>query len=303
MQQRAPSGRLRLWWLAARPATLPAAVAPVLVGTAAGLADLGGAGALRPLPFLAALVGALLIQVGTNFANDYSDFHRGADTHERMGPTRVTQAGLLTPAEVRRAIGVTFAAAVLVGAYLVWVGGWPIVAIGVASIVCALAYTGGPWPYGYHGLGDVFVFVFFGLVAVCGSAYLQTGAVSELALLAAVPIGLLVTNILVVNNLRDLPTDRAAGKRTLAVRIGDRATRWQYALIAALAYAVPAVLLATGGAGWWVLLPWLTIPLAVRAVCAVLGGLAGRDLNQMLARSGQLQLLYGVLLAAGLILG
>lgn len=301
--QQAPPGRLRLWWLAARPATLPAAVAPVLVGTAAGLADLGGAGTLRPLPFLAALVGALLIQVGTNFANDYSDFHRGADTHERMGPTRVTQAGLLTPAQVRRAIGVTFAAAVLVGAYLVWVGGWPIVAIGVASIVCALAYTGGPWPYGYHGLGDVFVFVFFGLVAVCGSAYLQTGAVSRLALLAAVPIGLLVTNILVVNNLRDLPTDRAAGKRTLAVRIGDRATRWQYALIAVVAYAVPAALLATGGTGWWVLLPWLTIPLAVRAVRDVLGGLSGRELNRMLARSGQLQLLYGVLLAAGLILG
>lgn len=300
-QRRAPSGRLRLWWLAARPATLPAAVAPVLVGTAAGLAELGGVGALRALPFAAALLGALLIQVATNFANDYSDFHRGADTHERMGPTRVTQAGLLTPADVRRAIGVTFALAVLVGCYLVWVGGWPIVAIGVASIVCALAYTGGPWPYGYHGLGDVFVFIFFGLVAVSGSAYLQTDGWGTLALLAAIPMGLLVTNILVVNNLRDLPTDRAAGKRTLAVRIGDRATRWQYALFAALAYATPVALLATGSATAWVLLPLLTLPLAIRAARTVLGGVAGRELNAMLARSGQLQLLYGVLFALGLL--
>lgn len=296
-------GRLRLWWMAARPATLPAAVAPVLVGTAAGVADMGGVAALRALPFLAALLGALLIQVATNFANDYSDFHRGADTHERMGPTRVTQAGLLTPAQVRRAIGVTFAAAVMVGAYLAWTGGWPIIAIGVASIVCALAYTGGPWPYGYHGLGDVFVFLFFGLVAVGGSAYLQTGTLSGLAMLAAVPVGLLVTNILVVNNLRDLPTDRAAGKRTLAVRMGDRATRWQYALLAAVAYAVPPLLLSTGRAGGWIMLPWLTAPLAVRATRAVLGGLRGRELNPMLARSGQLQLLYGVLLSVGLLLG
>lgn len=296
-------GELRLWWQAARPATLPAALSPVIVGTAAGLAGPGGEAGLRLLPFLAALLGSILIQVGTNFANDYSDFHRGADTHERLGPTRVTQAGLLTPIQVARAIAVTFAAAVLVGAYLVWVGGWPIVGIGVASILCALAYTGGPWPYGYHGLGDVFVFIFFGLVAVGGSAYLQTGGVSTLALIAAVPIGLLITNILVVNNLRDLPTDRAAGKRTLAVRIGDQATRWQYALFVVIAYAVPVVLLATGIVGVWVLLPWLTIPLAVGAVRTIAGGLDGRELNPMLGRSGKLQLLYGVLFAVGLVLG
>ena len=294
-------GRLRLWWLAARPKTLPAAVAPVLVGTAAGIAS--DVGSLRMLPFLAALAGALLIQIATNFANDYSDFHRGADTHERLGPTRVTQAGLITPAGVRRAIIITFGLATLVGAYLVWVGGWPIVAIGVASIICALAYTGGPWPYGYHGLGELFVFVFFGLVAVGGSAYLQTGALSTLALAAAVPVGLLITNILVVNNLRDLETDRAARKRTLAVRIGDRATRRQYALFAALAYLAPVVLLVSGRAGAWVLLPLLTIPLAYRAVRAVLGGLSGRALNPMLAESGRLQLLYGLLLAVGLVLG
>lgn len=295
-------GRSRLWWMAARPHTLPAAVAPVLVGTAAGLVTMGGVGALRALPFLGALVGALLIQVAANFANDYSDFHRGADTHERVGPTRVTQAGLLSPAEVRRGLIVTIIASVLVGAYLAWVGGWPIVAIGVTSILCMLAYTGGPWPYGYHGLGEIFVFIFFGLVAVAGSAYLQTGGLDDVALLAAVPVGLLITNILVVNNLRDLPTDRAAHKRTLAVRIGDRATRWQYALLTALAYAAPLTLLATGRASVWVLLPWLTLPIAIGAVREVLGGLAGRALNPMLARTGRLQLLYGVLLAVGLLL-
>jgi 1,4-dihydroxy-2-naphthoate octaprenyltransferase len=296
--------RLRLWWLAARPKTLPAAVAPVLVGTAAGVAELraAGSGSFRPLPFVAALLGAILIQVATNFANDYSDFHRGADTHERLGPTRVTQAGLIAPAAVRRAIFVTFGLATLVGVYLVWVGGWPIVAIGVASIICALAYTGGPWPYGYHGLGELFVFVFFGLVAVCGSAYLQTDGLGSLALAASVPVGLLITNILVVNNLRDLETDRAARKRTLAVRIGDRATRRQYALFAALAYLAPVVLLASGRASMWVLLPLLSIPLAYRAVRAVLGGLAGRALNPMLAESGRLQLIYGALLALGLVL-
>jgi 1,4-dihydroxy-2-naphthoate octaprenyltransferase len=270
------------------------------VGTAAGIA----AGvSLHVLPFVAALAGALLIQIATNFANDYSDFHRSADTHERLGPTRVTQAGLITPASVLRAIIVTFGLATLVGAYLVWVGGWPIVAIGVASIVCALAYTGGPWPYGYHALGELFVFVFFGLVAVGGSAYLQTGTITPLAGVAAVPVGLLITNILVVNNLRDLETDRAAHKRTLAVVLGDRATRWQYALFTALAYLAPVAMLASGRTGWWVLLPLLTLPLANRAVRAVLGGLSGSALNAMLAGTGRLQLLYAVLLAVGLVLG
>ena len=256
---------------------------------------------LRVLPFVGALVGALLIQVATNFANDYSDFHRGADTHERLGPTRVTQSGAFTPAQVRRAIVVTFGLAVLVGLYLAWVGGWPIIAIGVASILCGLAYTGGPWPLGYHGLGDLFVFVFFGLVAVGGSAYLQTNGVSPLALLVAIPIGLLVTNILVVNNLRDINTDRAARKHTLAVIVGERATRAQYALFAAVAYAVPLALLAAGRATAWVLLPWLTLPLALGLVRRVLRGLCGRPLNAVLKRTGMLELLYAILLSIGLI--
>ncbi|HEY0970953.1 MAG TPA: 1,4-dihydroxy-2-naphthoate polyprenyltransferase [Gemmatimonadales bacterium] len=289
---------MRSWVLAARPHTLPAAVAPVLVGTAVGVHE---GGAFRALPFAGALLGALLIQVATNFANDYSDFHRGADTAERMGPTRVTQSGLLEAAQVRRAIVVTFGLAVLVGLYLAWVGGWPIVAIGVASIVCGLAYTGGPWPYGYHGLGDLFVFVFFGLVAVCGSAYLQSGGVGALAVAAAIPVGFLATNILVVNNLRDLPTDELAGKRTLAVLLGARAVRWEYVALAALAYLAPVLLVARGLAGRWALLPWLTLPLALPLVRRVLTGVAGRALNEVLARTGRLQLAYSVLLAVGVV--
>ena len=288
----------RSWLLAARPATLPAAVVPVLVGTAVGAAE----GIFRAGPFVAALVAALLIQVATNFANDYSDFHRGADTPERLGPTRATAAGLLRPRQVLGGIVATFGLAVLLGLYLVWVGGWPILVIGVLSILAGLAYTGGPWPFGYHGLGDLFVFVFFGLVAVTGSAYLQTGRWSALAVAAAVPVGLLVTNILVVNNLRDLPTDRRAGKGTLAVRIGERPTRLQYAALAAVAYAVPVLLVLAGAASPWLLLPLLTLPLAVRLVRQVVGGLAGRELNAVLARTGQLEMAFGVLLAAGLLL-
>jgi 1,4-dihydroxy-2-naphthoate octaprenyltransferase len=291
-------GSAHAWLLASRPATLPAAAVPVLVGTAAAV---GKGAAFRPFVFAATFVAALLIQVGTNFANDYSDFHRGADDEGRLGPTRVSQSGLLTHGAVRRGIVVAFGAATLVGWYLVWEGGWPIVAIGVLAILSGLAYTGGPWPFGYHGLGDVFVFVFFGLVAVTGSAYLQAGAWDGLALAAAVPVGLLVTNILVVNNLRDLPTDRAAGKRTLAVRIGDRATRVQYALFAAFAYAVPAALALTAPRRPWLLLPWLSAPLGLRLTRQVLGSLAGRELNHFLKRTAQLLLLFGMLLVAGLL--
>jgi len=294
----APSAA-RAWLLAARPATLPAAAVPVLVGTAAAMSE--GAAFRSPI-FAATLLAALLIQVGTNFANDYSDFHRGADHSGRLGPLRVTQSGLLSSAAVRRGIIAAFGAALLLGCYLAWVGGWPIIAIGLLSILAGLAYTGGPWPFGYHGLGDVFVFVFFGIVAVSGTAYLQAGVWSPFALAAAVPVGLLVTNILVVNNLRDLPTDRGAGKRTLAVRLGDRATRAQYVLFSALAYLASAALGFSAPGRRWLLLPWLTLPLAVGLVRRVRGGLAGRDLNPMLGRTGQLLLLFGVLLAAGLLL-
>ena len=291
--------RARAWLLASRPATLPAAAVPVLVGAAAALSE--GA-TFRPVIFVATLIAALLIQIGTNFANDYSDFQRGADHAGRLGPVRVTQSGLLSQHAVRRGIAVAFGLATLVGLYLVWIGGWPILLIGLLSFACGLAYTGGPWPFGYHGLGDVFVFVFFGLVAVSGTAYLQSGRWSPFALALSVSIGLLVTNILVVNNLRDLPTDRAAGKHTLAARLGDRGTRLQYALFTAVAYAIPIALALADERYRWLLLPLATAPLAVVLVRRVTGGRSGRDLNAVLERTGQLLLLFGVTLAAGLLL-
>jgi 1,4-dihydroxy-2-naphthoate octaprenyltransferase len=290
----------RAWLLASRPATLPAAAVPVFVGAGAAISE--GA-SLRPLVFAVTLVCALLIQIGTNFANDYSDFHRGADHEGRLGPVRVTQSGLITQAGVRRGIAVAFGAAALLGLWLAWIGGWPIIIIGALSILSGLAYTGGPFPFGYYGLGDVFVFVFFGLIAVTGTAFLQTGTWGQLALILSVPVGLLVTNILVINNLRDLPTDRAANKRTLAVRLGDRATRVQYAFFVVVSYAIPLVLAITDASRRWLMLTWLTLPLGIILTRTVLSGLAGRDLNPILKKTGQLLLLFGVLLAAGAALG
>jgi 1,4-dihydroxy-2-naphthoate octaprenyltransferase len=229
--------RLAVWLLAARPRTLPAAAAPVLVGTALA----SWRGMARPLPALAALAGALLIQVATNLANDYFDFVRGADTADRIGPTRVTQAGLLPPSAVRRGMLVTLAAALSVGAYLVVVGGWPILVIGIASLACAVLYTGGPFPLAYHGLGEVFVFVFFGLVAVAGTYWVQALSFPAEAWWAGAGAGALSTALLVVNNLRDLETDARAGKRTLAVRLGRRGTALEYLALLALAAAVPLV--------------------------------------------------------------
>ena len=288
--------RARAWILAARPATLPAAVVPVVVGAAAALSERAP---FRGIVFAMTLICAVLIQIGTNFANDYSDFARGADTEARLGPVRVTQSGLMDQTSIKRGIIVAFGLAVLIGAYLAYVGGWPIVAIGILSVLSGLAYTGGPYPLGYHGLGDVFVFVFFGVIAVTGTAYLQSGHWSVLPLLLSIPIGLLVTNILVVNNLRDLPTDLAAGKRTLATRIGDRATRAQYAVSTIAAYVVPLVIGLTDPARRLIMLPLISLPLALRRVLVVAKGASGRDLNLMLKRTGMLLLLFGGLLAVG----
>src|SRR4051794_40886864 len=216
-----PMSRTRVWLLAARPATLPAAVVPVIVGTALAV----GQGYFRLGPFIATFVASLLIQIGTNLANDLFDSPKGADPAERIGPPRVTQSGLIPPDTVRNAMIAVFAVATLIGLYLTLVGGWPILVVGVLSIISAVAYTGGPWPLGYHGLGEVFVFLFFGVLAVAGTYYLQTGTITALALATSVPVGLLCTAILVVNNIRDIETDRRAGKRTLAVRLGRHGTR------------------------------------------------------------------------------
>lgn len=293
---RPDTSRVRAWILAARPATLPAAVVPVIVGAAVALSD--GA-KFRGVVFIMTLICALLIQIGTNFANDYSDFARGADTEARLGPVRVTQSGLIDERSIKRGIIVAFGLAVLIGAYLVYVGGWPIAVIGILSVLSGLAYTGGPYPLGYHGLGDIFVFIFFGVIAVTGTAYLQSGHWSPLPLLLSIPIGLLVTNILTVNNLRDRQTDIAAGKRTLATRIGDRATRAQYALFTIGAYAVPLVIGLTDYERRMIMLPLISLPLALRRVLVVIQGASGRDLNPILKRTGRLLLLFGALLAVG----
>lgn len=285
------------WLLAIRPRTLSAALAPVLVGSAVATR----AGGFRLGPAAAALAGALLLQIAANLANDVDDFERGADTAARLGPTRVTQSGLLSARQVRAAEWAAFALAALIGLYLIGVAGWPIAVLGGAAIAAAWAYTGGPWPLGYHGLGDLCVFLFFGVAAVAGTAYVQTTVLDPLALVAAVPVGALITAILVVNNTRDADTDRLAGKRTLAVRLGAAAGRVEYALLLALAYLVPWLLWMRGGMSAWVLLPFATLPLAVRRVADMGRAADGPAFNALLAATARLQLLFGVLFAAGLL--
>jgi 1,4-dihydroxy-2-naphthoate octaprenyltransferase len=288
---------VRVWMLAARVRTLPAAAAPVIVGTGAAI----GTGSFALFPALAALVGALLLQIGANFANDLFDFLRGADTAERVGPVRVTQAGLLSPRQVRAGIWAVFAAAALIGVYLIVVGGWPVVLIGLAAILAAIAYTGGPFPLGYHGLGEIFVFLFFGLAAVGGTYYVQAGRMDAVAWWAAPPMGLLAVAIIVVNNLRDIATDRAAGKRTLAVRCGERATQGEYVTLLAIAYLVPPAMWVAGVASAWAMLALLSLPL-VSPLLRRLRGERGRALNGVLAGTARLELVYGLLFALGLAL-
>ncbi len=294
---RAPTG-VRIWMMAARPRTLPAAVAPVLVGTALA----GYAGVLHPLRFLAALVGAIFIQVGTNLSNDYSDARRGADTEDRLGPVRVTAGGLVPPKQVLVATYVSFAVAVLAGVYLIVVAGWLLLLVGAASILAGVAYTGGPRPYGYEGLGEVFVFLFFGVVAVAGSFFVQVRHLNWEAFALAVPVGLLAAAILVANNVRDLDTDRRAGKRTLAVRLGRERTRTMFAVVVYVAFVLAPVTWLFGPTSAWVLLPWLTLPLAAAVVRVVRNRSDGPSLNGALARSGVLQLSFCVLLGVGLLL-
>lgn len=285
---------LQTWLIAARPPTLSAAVVPVLVGTA--VAHLRHP--FRPVPFVLALLAAVLIQVGTNFVNDYYDFRKGADTGKRLGPVRGLQTGAITPGQMRTAIFASFGAALVIGVYLVATHGLPILLIGVVSILAGVGYTAGPWPIAYVGLGDLFVFVFFGMVGVVGSAFLQSDAASATAAVAAVPVGLLATAILVVNNLRDADTDRAAGKFTLAVLLGRTFVRIEFMVCLVVAYLAPPAMHLRGALPtdlWW--LPWLTLPLAVPLARTVLTSRDGPRLNQALRETGQLHLLFGLLLA------
>jgi len=302
----------RAWLAAARPQTLPAAAAPIVVG--GGLAWADGVFALVPL--LAAFVGAALIQIGTNFANDYYDAIQGADTEAREGFTRVTQAGIIAPERVKQAMYLTFAAAVAVGSYLVYIGGLPILIIGLVSVASGIAYTGGPYPLGYHGLGDLFVFVFFGIIAVVGTYYVQAaavlaeplsttippGTVTWTAFLASLPVAAISTNILVVNNIRDKKEDATTGKRTLAVRFGYRVSRLEYTGLFGLAYLIPVWLWV--GEGWprTVLLPLLTLPVAMLVTRTVWTNASGAALNPALETTGKLLAAYSLLFGVGLAL-
>ncbi|HEX2482829.1 MAG TPA: 1,4-dihydroxy-2-naphthoate polyprenyltransferase [Methylomirabilota bacterium] len=287
---------LRLWLLAARPRTLPAAIAPVLVGTAlAGSEDV-----FRPLPFVAATVSSVFIQIGTNLSNDYSDARRGADTEDRLGPVRVTAGGLMPPRRVLVGTYVAFGVAVAAGLYLAAVAGWELLVVGAASILAGVLYTGGPRPYGYEGLGELFVFLFFGIVAVAGSYFVQTEELRWEAFALAVPVGLLAAAILVVNNVRDIETDRRAGKRTLAVKLGREKARTLFAAMVVVAFLVPPLLVpALSG---WVLLPLAALPLAPPLVRTVATRTDGPALNGALAGSGRLLAVYSLLLAGGVLL-
>ena len=291
-------GRAGRWLLAVRPPTLTAAVAPVLVGTGLAVGD----GRFAAAPALAALAGAVAIQVGANLANDVSDFRKGADAPGRIGPPRVTQLGLLSERQVLAGMWTAFVVAALCGVYLTAVAGWPVVAIGLASIGAALAYSGGPWAFGYRGLGEPVTFVFFGLVAVGGTYFVQAGDWGGGALAAALPVGCTVTAILVVNNVRDIESDRATGKRTLAVVVGRRATRALFVALLAGAYAVTAALWLAGPFGAWVLLVAAALPLAGRPGTAVLRETAGPPLNRALRETARFHLVFSALLALGVAL-
>jgi len=270
----------------------------VLVGTALA----GSEDEFRPLAFAAALVGSIFIQIGTNLSNDYSDARRGADTEDRLGPVRVTAGGLMPPRTVLVGTYVAFGVAVAAGAYLVAVAGWELLLVGAASILAGVLYTGGPRPYGYEGLGEVFVFLFFGVVAVTGSYFVQTEELTWEAFALSVPVGLLAAAILVANNVRDADTDRRAGKRTLAVRLGRERARRLYAACVYLSFAVPPAVWAAGGLSAWVLLALLALPLAPPVVRTVASRTDGPSLNRALADTGRLLAVFSLLLSAGVLL-
>jgi 1,4-dihydroxy-2-naphthoate octaprenyltransferase len=292
------SSRLKVWLLAARPKTLWAAIAPVLIGTAMAFDDEAG----HWPSALAALIGAVLIQIGTNFANDYFDFKKGADQYERLGPTRVTQAGLVTSQAMKAATLATFSLAILVGIYLVVRGGWPIVVIGVLSILFAVLYTAGPYPLGYHGMGDVFVLIFFGPVAVAGTYYVQALDINGTVVLAGFSPGLFSVAILTVNNLRDIRSDDLSGKKTLAVRFGRTFVRMEYLLSVVIASLLPVLFYFTTQTHQYATATALVPIAAIPSIRSVFGKAQGQALNNVLAATGKLLLLYSVVFSIGWLL-
>lgn len=283
--------------LGSRPKTLPAAASPVIIGSAAAFAE----GNFKLWPALAALIGALLLQIGANYANDYFDFKKGTDDLDRLGPTRITQAGYLSPSAVLTSMWVSFAFAAICGLYLTLISGWLIIIIGVLAVIAAIAYTGGPFPYGYKGLGEIFVFIFFGLAAVGGTYYAQTGTITWISILSAFPVGLLICAILVVNNLRDLENDRRSGKNTLAVRFGRSWTQQEYIAMLTLAYLIVFIMGISDLASPWLLLTWLSLPMIIPLSKSILTDY-GSTLNKTLADTGKLTLIFSLLLSLGFVL-
>lgn len=291
--------RIKIWAQAARPKTLWAAVGPVIIGTAMAY----GHDRVDWLSFFCALLGAVLIQIGTNLANDYFDFVKGTDTHERIGPTRATQAGLVSPEAMRHAYFIAFGLALLPGAYIIWRGGWPFLAIGLVSIICGILYTGGPMPLGYVGLGDVFVLVFFGPVAVGGTYYLHTLSIGPAAIIAGFAPGLISVAILAVNNLRDIEEDRRAGKRTLAVRFGRRFARFEYVFcILGATFVIPLYFYASADNRLFALVPLVVVTAATPAIKTVFVSTDGEALNGVLAKTGKLLLVFSILFSMGWVL-
>jgi 1,4-dihydroxy-2-naphthoate octaprenyltransferase len=287
--------KLKIWIDSARPKTLPAAIAPVVMGAAMAIAQ----GPIDGWVLAIILFCALCIQIGTNYANDYFDFVKGTDTHERVGPTRATAAGLVTPRQMLVATGIVFGGSVVGGLYLVWQGGWPILLIGLLSIACGILYTAGPYPLGYVGLGDFFVLVFFGLIPVAGTYYLLAGHWHAHTWLAGLGPGLLSTAILAVNNYRDRTTDREAGKRTLVVRFGDGFGAGEYAFALIVALHIPVLLVILTGSHFGVFITLLALVPGIRLIATFVSNHDPNVFNELLARTGKLLVLYSVLFSVG----
>ncbi len=285
----------KIWYLAARPRTLTAAVIPVMIGSALAFRD----GYFDPLIAFTALLCAFLLQIGSNYANDLFDFMSGADSHERKGPMRVVAAGLVTPGQMKIALVIVFGLAFILGLYLINIGGWPILAIGIASIIVAIAYTGGPYPLGYYGWGDLMVFLFFGFIGTMGTYYVHTLQISFTAFLVSIPVGALITNILIINNYRDMDTDAKAGKRTTAVIFGRKFARTEFTIFLFLAYGIPLIVWLFFDLTAWIMLTFFSFPLGLR-VLAMMNTLHGRELNLALEQTAKLVAIYGILFAIGI---
>jgi 1,4-dihydroxy-2-naphthoate octaprenyltransferase len=289
--------KINIWIEAARPKTLAAAFVPVLLGSTLAYSE----ASFNLAASAVAMLCAFLIQIGTNFANDYYDAKKGADTDSRIGFTRATATGLITPKVMMRATVVTMSLAFILGLYLVWHAGWVILVIGILSLIFGIAYTGGPYPLGYNGLGDVFVFIFFGIIAVMGTYYVNALHWSSLAFWVSIPAGALSTNILVINNLRDIETDKPAGKRTLGVIFGENALRWEYLVMILLSFAIPPHLFFRDNLRWIIFLPFITIPFAVKLIMSIWQERDKVNFNRILERTAQFMVLFGLLFSVGLI--